>query len=331
MTYLTQALEDNTLLEVRAISPKGVISGLFDNLKDLSRWVEMADKEPVTGVYLLLNSPIPRKVTNRLVTGSTTRDADIALVTRLPFDLDPVRGKENSSYNELEDAQEVCLRLRQWLSGKGLPEPLFAMSGNGYHLQYRLHVYPDEHVKKVMNLLYKGLKLRFDLPEVKFDTTVRNPSRIFKLYGTTGRKGPHTEDRPHRKSWCEVPKDWKIVDWELIEELAYEIAPPKPVVKKSSKNFIQGKGDYNTLNVVDLFKSLGLYKRYLDENKHAVQCPWIFDHSDEDHELKTDTVIFENEGWPGFHCSHSHCEDRSIRDVITRYDVDKFCSKKYKR
>ena len=32
------------------------------------------------------------------------------------------------------------------------------------------------------------------------DATVYNPARVWKLYGTTAKKGDPTEDRPHRKA-----------------------------------------------------------------------------------------------------------------------------------
>jgi hypothetical protein len=38
----------------------------------------------------------------------------------------------------------------------------------------------------------------FDTGQVHIDTSVHNPSRISKLYGTLARKGDHTAERPHR-------------------------------------------------------------------------------------------------------------------------------------
>jgi putative DNA primase/helicase len=62
-----------------------------------------------------------------------------------------------------------------------------------------------------------ALKARF--PSV--DTTVANPSRICKLYGSWARKGENKPDRPHRRSGIiSVPPSWDIVPEEKLRELA---------------------------------------------------------------------------------------------------------------
>lgn len=82
------------------------------------------------------------------------------------------------------------------------------MSGNGAHLLFRLADLPanDENKKMIKNFL-EGLAQRFDTDAVKIDTTVFNPARIWKLYGTAARKGDplpagrYREARPHRQSY----------------------------------------------------------------------------------------------------------------------------------
>jgi len=84
------------------------------------------------------------------------------------------------------------------------------MSGNGYHLLYQM---PDiennqRNVAFIKNVL-ETLDERFSTARVSIDTKVYNPARIWKLYGTTARKGdeiPATggrEARPHRRSYIE--------------------------------------------------------------------------------------------------------------------------------
>jgi hypothetical protein len=46
-----------------------------------------------------------------------------------------------------------------------------------------------------------AISARFSSPAVNVDPTTFNPARIWKLYGTTGRKGDSMADRPHRKSY----------------------------------------------------------------------------------------------------------------------------------
>jgi hypothetical protein len=46
----------------------------------------------------------------------------------------------------------------------------------------------------------QALSPKFTSPAVKIDEKVFNPARIWKLYGTTSRKGENTTERPHRRS-----------------------------------------------------------------------------------------------------------------------------------
>jgi hypothetical protein len=84
------------------------------------------------------------------------------------------------------------------------------MSGNGGHLLFRLPDLPvnDKNrafIKKTLEML----AARFNTDRVHVDTTCFNPARIWKLYGTTARKGdlvpegPGREARPHRTAYIE--------------------------------------------------------------------------------------------------------------------------------
>lgn len=95
-----------------------------------------------------------------------------------------------------------------------------------------------------------------------------------------------------------------------------------------------GRGDFTSLNARAWFASRGAYKRELGAGKHAVSCPWVFEHSGESGPMDTSTVIWDAEPglWPTFHCSHQHCAGRSIRDVMARWgDADAFCSREWSR
>lgn len=64
------------------------------------------------------------------------------------------------------------------------------------------------------------------------------------------------------------------------------------------------------------FAAAGLLVRAVDAQRHAVLCPWRSEHTSQG---ETSTVLFAPSegrtlGW--FHCSHSHCADRTIDDVV---------------
>ena len=96
----------------------------------------------------------------------------------------------------------------------------------------------------------------------------------------------------------------------------------------------QAQGDFTTLDAVAWFQAHGLHKRRIGDGKHAVTCPWAGEHSTLDAPYGTDTVIWESEPglWPTFHCSHQHCERRSMRDVVRLLqDADAFCTRTWRR
>jgi len=104
---------------------------------------------------------------------------------------------------------------------------------------------------------------------------------------------------------------------------------PKPKARRAALQ-APGRGDFATLDVVAWFEAHGLYRRALGEGKHAVTCPWAAGHTSKN---PTETVVFEATGdkWPSFHCSHAHCADRKIADVVEFLgDADQFCAREYR-
>ena len=125
----------------------------------------------------------------------------------MPIDLDPVRPAGISSTDQ-ELRAALCIResIAKWLEEEmGWVKGIRACSGNGSHLVYRL---PDfSNTEKTTALVKDSLAAiaqKFKNKWVDVDLKVYNPARIWKLYGTTARKGDNTRDRPHRKSYVEI-------------------------------------------------------------------------------------------------------------------------------
>ncbi len=331
--YIDQALRDAGIVELRHHDGRHWRTGWFD---DLSLLLQVVGKHSGTGnLYTSLNAPKPRPVTNSM-SGKPVRDADIGWIVRLPFDFDPERPTGVcSTEDELKESCAVrdgfvsAMRALDW------PMPLLAKSGNGYHAMYRTRLPANAETKEQLRIIYSELRTDFGTPEVSFDRTVRNPGRIFRLYGTVNRKGDNTAERPHRKSTVLIPTEWRQVTQKQIDRLANAYArqckrPSKSVSPRN--NGVTGKGDYSSLNVVSWFQSHGLYLRPVESNKHAVKCPWQVSHTTSSPSYGGDTIIYEaDEGWPGFYCHHSHCEDRNLQDVIAQLgDADSFCSAEWR-
>jgi hypothetical protein len=338
--YLDTLLADAGVIEVRHIAKHGRFtrstSGRFDNTDDLIQaiqpWMHYGN------LYTTLNRPADTSVSNTMDKDvKAFSDADICRVVRLPFDFDPERGNEPSTRDELAMAAERAKGAFEFLYQQGWGIPLKAASGNGYHMQYRCALPADTETSQMLDVIYNGMHRRFSDDVVTFDRTVRNPARVFRLYGTRNRKGDYTPDRPFRMSKAFHPQDYPQVTRKQIALLAEMFAREMPVaepvltVRGESRGTIPvGRGDFSSLDVVSWMQSHGLYLRQINDNTHAITCPWSHEHSTSG--SYNDCIVHPAGGrsWPSFHCHHAHCADRKIGDVISLLgDADAFCSKEY--
>jgi hypothetical protein len=115
--------------------------------------------------------------------------------------------KISSTDEEKAKALDLAHEVRDYLRAKGWPEPILADSGNGYHLLYPVDLPNDQDSAQAMQGALEGLHFTHSGNGVNVDTSVFNAARIWKVYGTTARKGDNTEERPHRPARIlEVPK-----------------------------------------------------------------------------------------------------------------------------
>ena len=340
--YIERAIADTGVVELRHQGDRWT-TGWFNHPDPLLKhaW----NLKDSGNLFISLNRPSPRIVTNDM-TGDPIRNDDIQFITRLFFDFDPVRPKgQSSTKDELQFAKwaaQECLKMQRAM---GWPDPLVAVSGNGVHLLYRCHLPNTSEIRDQLSTMYTGMRADYTMDTVDFDRAVRNPGRICALYGTTKRKGENTPDRPHRVSEItKWPRDWKQVPRRNFNALAEFYAIRQQAVAgacthKPTDQLIRptGDGDYATLDIVAWFRAHGLYRRsfgtYNGTPRHTVRCPFEGEHSNESGDGDTSTVIFENAtGWPGFHCSHDHCDGRSVVDVMqVMGDADAFCARAWER
>ena len=199
---------------------KGTISGYFDDHAAFCEAVKKADKFPHNGIYFTLQVIDPRligRAFNRLKPSSlTTSDNNVIAYRWLPVDIDPVRpAGVSSSDKELQAA----LKLRNEVADRAIKKlsfsnPIKAISGNGGHLLFRLPDLPvNDDTKSFIKHTLEGMAARFNTDSIKVDTTVFNPARIWKLYGTTARKGDSVPEgkqraaRPYRMAYIDETGD----------------------------------------------------------------------------------------------------------------------------
>lgn len=342
--YLERLFADNRLVELRHHTGEHWEFGVFDDIEEIRK--EIRKRSHIGSLYTTLNRLNPDSVrgTNSVAPQSfrnrAVRNQDVTVATRIPVDLDPERPTgSNSTDAELNAAIECRNSIVATFRSLGWPMPLLAVSGNGAHAVWRTNIKADAAWREASAILYQGIANHFHgiltARGVIFDPVVRNPGRIWRLYGTTNRKAESTPERPHRIATCTLPTGpWQIVTPEQVQ-FVVDTWRPSVVKDETDKerqrigNFRHGGGDYRTLDIVALFQAHGLYRQPIDGNVHAVECPWKAEHTTKGG--FTETVIFEsNGGWPGFFCHHQHCSQRNIKDVIAAFgDVDRFCARQF--
>jgi hypothetical protein len=216
---------------------------VFDNLSALRE--EIAARSDHGNLFTSLNASAVGHATNAM--GDTAwRDADIQVVTRILVDFDPVRAPGvPSTDDELGAARERRNQFVAMQMSKGWPHPALATSGNGAHALYRCRIRSTGELAVNLTNLYRGWRDAWSDDRVEFDATVRNPSRICRLYGTVNRKGECSADRPHRVSSIDIPSRWRGVSPTQIEQAAkiYESNRSfNPAIRSGSRP--TGDGNY---------------------------------------------------------------------------------------
>jgi hypothetical protein len=201
-------------------------------------------------------------------TGMSARAADVARRRWLFIDGDPVRPADCSATDaEKALAWAKIVQVRAYLREIGWPLPVLADSGNGYHLLYRIDLPADDGglLKGALGSLAK----RFDDKDVRIDTSVHDPIRICKLYGTKSGKGSHSPERPHRWTGIlEVPEPLADVPRELLEQLAAQggvVVPAPPSAGNSTGSNRIGTPD------VPIAEKVARARAYLAKVPPAVQ------------------------------------------------------------
>jgi putative DNA primase/helicase len=165
----------------------------------------------------------------------------------LMIDVDPIKAegkdKDNATDEEHQAASTVATRIKLTLSlDHNFPSPIVMDSGNGWYLFYRIDLPNTPHARALLARLLKRLKAEF--AGAKVDTTVVDARRIAKIPGTWARRGPASDDRPHRI--CRIverPQEIEIVSADQIAEAAgVETATTPPPGPTPSTNGTHASG-----------------------------------------------------------------------------------------
>ncbi len=228
--------EPDTLVEVRGLAVDGnqCWAGRFlDPVAAANAALRLSGRSK--GVYVTLNPIMPELGElglDRARVDQQAADRHIQRRRWMLVDIEaqrPNKARSNASDQEVEQTRAQADQIITDLVAAGWPAPVLVMSGNGWHLLYRIDLPANDGglVRKCL----RALAARY--PNVDIDATVHNPSRITKLPGTLARKAPESEGRPYRLAdLVAEPRPTLQVPVALLELLAAEApqeAPPTPV------------------------------------------------------------------------------------------------------
>lgn len=307
------------VFEVRIPKTKaGTLSGYFNDTA-IAAMAIARENGKHQGIYVTVN-PVKKSLIARMenvlsLSQVTTTDAEIERRRWFLLDFDPIRPTGISSTDgEVEAARDSALRVVEWLTSLGWPEPLQASSGNGWHLMYRIDEPNDDAAKVDIEYATKMLSSIFTDSKVHVDPVVHNASRIWKVYGTLSAKGSHTADRPHRVAKLEyVPSELRLVERAQIENIARALRDAK------SEEYKDMSGEY----ISDMTKWL------TERGQTIVAGPspmfgnegqkWLIDKCPFDHNHHKPMVGLVNNR-PVYRCLHNSCSSYRWKEFREKID-----------
>ena len=190
------------LVEVRAKLLTGKCrSKFYSDHQRLARVIEKANAtQTYEAIWCTLQKLKSSAPASKQRDESTGRE-DIQSYEWLVIDVDRPAGDPNKNFNatdeELALLKQVAKDIVGWLKRQGFPSPIFACSGNGWHLLYKLPSLSPAWYNDLKDVL-KAVAQQFDSVSGKLadgkicqiDTSLAEPEQVCKIYGTTSRKSP---------------------------------------------------------------------------------------------------------------------------------------------
>ena len=166
----------------------------------------------------------------------TAQDTDILRRNWLLLSFEPMRRAGISSNDdERTAALEQAKQARQALGELGWSDPLYADSGNGADLVYRIDLPTDD--DHLVERVLKAAALKFDTANLKIDQNPSNPAFLLRLYGTVARIGSDVPERPHRRMHIiEAPEMFEPVPVDQLEKFASSIPVNHAVYAEATDN-----------------------------------------------------------------------------------------------
>lgn len=319
--------KENPLTEIRILGNGKTFSGYFTDCETMLSQLKNYDGY---GIYATINeikeSCYGRGQHDIIVQKpkATTNDNDIEKRQLILLDFDPTRPSDtNSSAEELSYAEKKMRMVYKFLRDQGFNAPVVAMSGNGYHLYYKINLDNSEESKSLVQNFLHALDMMFSDDQVKVDVSVFNASRIAKVIGTTSNKGTNTKERPQRlSSFIHVPDEYTPTRIEYIQKVADMI--PKVEAPSKFNNYSTDRFDIDSFissHGIKVSKKV----RYNNGYKYILEeCPF-----DSNHKAPDSAIFVLDNGAVGFRCLHASCNHYTWKDVRLKFDPQAYDKKDY--
>ena len=276
---------------------------------------------PISSLASIKNAACDRHILRRL---------------RFVLDVDPdprfrkIDGKKVSATElELQAVRGCALSASTNLQNEfGWPEPVFIMSGSGYHLAFQIDLIADDNSKFMLSRVLRAANALYGIPGVAdIDESVFNASRIIKIPGTVARKGANTQERPHRLAQIvSTPIEAPFVSYKQLERVA-ECAPRKLCRLGSHGENIRVRSFGAELHKAWTRERFIVF---LDKTGIGYRDPVPFEGGEKfvlhscpfgPHRKTTAAVFYWPEGRMGFNCKEfPDCRDRHWADFRALYD-----------
>jgi len=205
--------------------PRGqkILCETSGDLARLARLAAGADDLGAKGCYFVPNPVRPERAGQP----GGLKKAHIAARYWLLIDCDPRYPTDmSSSEGEMVAAWLVLCAVRVLLESLGFRGAVVGCSGNGWHLCFPILKVHDDATQELLKSLLHGLQARcgdhlsemeelsitarkpLETPKAIIDTGCHDGPRIWKLYGTTARKGIPSPERPHRQAFLVEGEPW---------------------------------------------------------------------------------------------------------------------------
>ena len=322
---------NNELFEIRVLGNK-TYSAYFYDVEDAIKALQPYDNYQI---YFTVNK-VKDACSGRTqfgvferVDGSATSKNDIESRQWLPIDIDVERpSKISASAEEKEYAHKKAGEVFIFLRSVGFPEPIVCDSSSGYHIYYPIDISNTSENETLIKSFYSVLSNFFTDDRVKIDVVVGDANRIMRLYGTWGRKGRNSEDRPHRLSKILSSPD--ITHRISREELSSFVESYK-IKDEGNTNYrrqYNGTGEEFDLRKFIAEHGIEVSKELPYGNGGTKfilkECPF-----DSGHKAPDSALFLSANGAIGFKCLHNSCAHHDWHELRLKFDPHAYDKKDY--